>query len=195
MNVLVACESSGLVREAFNRHGHNATSCDLIPSEIPGRHYLGDVRDLLKEHWDIIIAHPPCTRLAMSGVRWLHERDLWAELDAACEFFNLFLDHPCAHKGIENPRPHRYALERLHSPFNQVIQPWEFGHGETKATCLWLQGLPPLMPTCLVAGREARVHRMAPGPERWKERSRTYTGIAEAMADQWGDFVLKEAAA
>jgi hypothetical protein len=135
--------------------------------------------------WDLIIAHPPCTRLTNAGVRWLHERNLWDELYAACEFFRLFLNHPCPRIAIENPIPHKYALERIGRKYDQCVQPWQFGHGETKAVCLWLKGLPKLQPTDVVEGREARVHRMPPGPDRAKERSRFFTGIAEAMADQW----------
>ncbi|SIQ02386.1 hypothetical protein [Marinobacterium stanieri] len=195
MKVLIACEYSGRVRDAWLKLGHQAISCDLLPTETNGPHYLGDVQDLLTQEWDVIIAHPPCTRLANSGVRWLHQRDLWDELDEACEFFNLFLDHPCSRVVVENPIPHKYAVERLSRNYDQLIQPWQFGHGETKATCLWLKGLPPLMPTEIVSGREQRIHRASPGPERWKERSRTFTGIASAMAEQWSRCCLQEGAA
>ena len=189
MKVLVACEYSGIVRDAFRARGHNAYSCDILPSESPGPHFKTDVRQVLNLNgfeWDLIIAHPPCTRLTNAGVRWLHERNLWAELDEACEFFRLFLDHPCPRIAIENPIPHKYAVERIGRKHDQLIQPWQFGHGETKAVCLWLKGLPPLVPTEIVEGREARVHRMPPGPERAKERSRFFPGIARAMAEQWG---------
>lgn len=187
MKVLVACEYSGIVRDAFLARGHEALSCDILPTESPGPHYQGDVRDLLLlgRYWDLIVAHPPCTRLTNAGVRWLHERHLWAELDEACEFFRLFLDHPCPRIAIENPIPHKYAIERIGRKHDQVLQPWQFGHGETKAICLWLKGLPPLVPTDVVEGREARVHRMPPGPERAKERSRFFPGVAAAMAEQW----------
>ena len=195
MKVLIACEYSGRVRDAWLKRGHQAISCDLLPTENQGPHYLGDVRDLLNQDWDLIIAHPPCTRLANSGVRWLHQRDLWHELDEACEFFNLFLDHPCCRVVVENPIPHKYAVERLSRSYDQLIQPWQFGHGETKATCLWLKGVPPLIPTDIVSGREQRIHFASPGPDRWKERSRTFIGIAEAMADQWSTFCLQEGAA
>ena len=185
MKILVACEYSGIVRDAFTRAGHWAVSCDLLPTESEGPHYQGDVREMLLERWDLIVAHPPCTRLTNAGVRWLHERNLWAELDEACDFFRLFLDHPCERIAIENPIPHKHAIERIGRKYDQRIQPWQFGHGETKAVCLWLKGLPPLVPTDVVEGREARVHRMPPGPDRAKERSRFFTGIAEAMATQW----------
>ena len=186
MNVLVACEYSGTVRDAFLRAGHNAISCDLLPTESPGPHHQGDVGPLLVREWDLIIAHPPCTRLTNAGVRWLAERNLWAELDEACAFFRLFLNHPCPRIAIENPIPHKHAVERIGRNYDQRIQPWQFGHGETKAVCLWLKGLPPLVPTNVVEGREARVHRMPPGPDRAKERSRFFSGIADAMAAQWG---------
>lgn len=183
--ILVACEYSGIVRDAFLACGHDAISCDLLPTESPGPHYQGDVRDMLDEHWDQIIVHPPCTRLANSGVRWLHERNLWAELDEACAFFNLFLDHACRRVAIENPIPHKHAVAQLRRNYDSRNQPWEFGHPETKAICWWLKGLPPLMPTNIVSGREQRVWRMGPSEDRAKQRSRFYSGIADAMATQW----------
>jgi hypothetical protein len=186
MKVLVACEFSGIVRDAFTARGHDAISCDILPTESPGKHYQGDVLDLLGQQWDLIIAHPPCTRLTNAGVRWLHERNLWPELADACDFFRLFLDHPCPRIAVENPIPHKYAVEQIGRNYDQLIQPWQFGHGETKAICLWLKGLPRLIPTDEVEGREARVHRMPPGPDRAKERSRFFTGVAKAMAEQWG---------
>lgn len=186
MRVLVACEFSGIVRTAFEEAGHEAWSCDLLPTEKPGNHHKGDVRDLLGDRWDLIIAHPPCTYLCNSGVRWLHEKlGRWEKLDAAAEFFRLFLRANCPRVAVENPIPHKYAVERIGRSYDQIIHPWQFGHGETKATCLWLRGLLPLVPTNIVEGREARVHQMAPGPDRSKERSRFYPGIAQAMADQW----------
>lgn len=185
--MLVACEYSGIVRDAFIRRGHYAMSCDLLPTESPGPHYQGDVRDVLDGTWDMVIAHPPCTRLTLAGVRWLHERNLWSELDDACKFFRLFFGQ-APMVAIENPLPHRHAVERIGRKYDQRIQPWQFGHGETKGVCLWLEDLPPLIPTDIVEGREARVHRMPPGPERAKERSRFFTGIADAMASQWGDL-------
>lgn len=185
MNVAVICEYSGRVRDAFIRRGHRAVSFDLLDTEQPGPHVTGDVREADLSGFDLFICHPPCTRLCNSGVRWLAERNLWAELDEACEFFRwcLSLGDRVA---VENPIPHRYALERIGQRYTQVVQPWQFGHGETKATCLWLCGLPQLVPTNIVDGRVAKVHRASPGPDRWKERSRTYQGIADAMAEQWG---------
>jgi hypothetical protein len=187
MKVIVMCEESAVVREEFRKRGHDAWSCDLRPSRIPGQHYQGDARDILHERWDLMIAHPPCTRLCNSGVRWLHERNLWSDLDEACEFFRLLLNaEHIPLRGLENPIPHRYALERIGSGYDQIIQPWQFGHGETKATCLWLRGLPKLVETNRVEGREQRIWKMPPGPERAIERSKTYQGIAAAMAEQWG---------
>ena len=174
LRVLVACEFSGIVRRAFAARGHDAWSCDLLPSEDrSNKHIVGDARDLLEDGWDLLmVAHPPCTRLCNSGVRWLAERDLWSDLDEAAELFSAFQN---AKSRIRN-----------YAPPAQSVQPWQFGHGETKRTCLWLKGLPPLVPTKIMSGREARIHRMSPGPDRWKERSRFFPGITEAMADQWG---------
>ena len=186
MRVLVACEHSGIVRDAFTARGHDAMSADILPTESPGPHYQGDVRDVLHQNWDMIIAHPPCTRLTNAGVRWIHERNLWDELDDACDFFRMFLDHPCPRVAIENPIMHKHAIERIGRRQDQVVQPWQHGHGETKAIALWLKGLPLLQPTDSVEGREARVHRMPPGPDRAKARSRFFEGVAKAMADQWG---------
>lgn len=186
MKVLVACEYSGTVRDAFIRAGHDATSCDLLPSETEGPHLVGDVRFALVHSWDLVIAHPPCTYLCNSGVRWLHERPgRWACLDEAARFFNLFSG--CAPRvAIENPIPHRYAVKAIGRKYDQLVQPWQFGDPETKAVCLWLEGLPKLTPTDVVEGRAARVWRMAPGPDRQRERSRFFRGIADAMAEQWG---------
>ncbi len=154
MKILVACEFSGIVRDAFRAKGHDAVSCDILPCEKgPEHHVQGDVKLLLEHPWDMIIAHPPCTRLTLAGVRWLHERNLWDELDEACEFFKMFLDHPCERIAIENPLPHRYAVERIGRKHDQRVQPWQFGHGETKGICLWLKGLPKLTPTDIVEGR------------------------------------------
>jgi len=182
MKVLIACEFSGTVRDAFLRRGHAAMSCDLLPTESDGPHYVGDVRDVLGMGWDLMIAHPPCTRLAVSGARWfnLYREDQAAALD----FVRLLMDAPIPRIAIENPIS--VISSRIRKP-DQIIQPWQFGHGETKATCLWLKGLPLLTPTDIVGGREARIYKMPPGPNRWKERSRTFQGIAEAMADQWGN--------
>lgn len=206
MRVLVACEFSGVVRDAFIRHGHDATSCDLLPSERPGPHYQGDVRDLptepehvcmtfhgrqiegipfhvVPQRWDLMIAHPPCTDLAVSGARWFKEKQTDGRQQRALDFVLWLMNAPIERIAIENPVS--IISSHIRVP-DQIIQPWMFGHGETKATCLWLKNLPPLVPTDIVAGREQRVHLMPPGPERWRERSRTYEGIAEAMASQWG---------
>lgn len=181
MRVLIACEFSGIVRDAFAARGHDAWSCDLLPSERPGHHIQGDVRPLLDLDWDLMIAHPPCTHLAVSGARWFKEKQ--EEQAEALDFVRALLDAPIPRIALENPIS--IISSRIRKP-DQIIQPWMFGHGETKATCLWLKGLPKLVPTDIVDGREARVHRMAPGPDRWRERSRTYPGIAAAMAEQWG---------
>ena len=181
MRVLVACEFSGIVRDAFSRRGHDAMSCDLLPSDTPGQHYQGDIRDVLGGGWELMVGHPPCTHLSVSGARWF--KDKQAEQAEALDFVRLLMDSPIAKIAIENPIS--IISSKIRKP-DQIIQPWMFGHGETKATCLWLKGLPPLVPTNIVEGREARVHRMPPGPDRWKNRSRTFTGIAEAMANQWG---------
>lgn len=181
MKVLVACEYSGRVRDAFLRRGHEALSVDLLPTETPGPHYQGDVRDVMDDGWDLMVAHPPCTYLAVSGARWWPERQV--EQAEALAFVQFLLDAPIPHIAIENPIS--CISTRIRKP-DQIIQPWMFGHGETKATCLWLKGLPPLVPTNVVSGRDPRVHRLPPSKDRWKERSRTYEGIADAMAEQWG---------
>lgn len=199
MRVLVACEFSGIVRRAFAARGHDAWSCDLLPAEDrSNRHIVGDARDILNDGWDLLmVAHPPCTRLCNSGVRWLEERNLWADLDEAAALFSTFWNARIPRIAVENPVMHRHAKARIvnYQPPAQSVQPWQFGHGETKRTCLWLRNLPPLAPTKVVAGREARVHRMPPGPDRWRERSRFFTGIAEAMADQWGGLADERNAA
>ncbi len=181
MKVLVACEYSGTVREAFKKKGHDALSCDLLPTEIVGNHYQGDVLDILNDGWDLMIAHPPCTHLAVSGARWF--KDKRQEQHEALEFVRTLLAAPIPRIALENPVS--IISSRIRKP-DQIIQPWMFGHGETKATCLWLKGLSKLTPTQIVEGREARVHKMSPSPDRWKERSRTYQGIADAFAEQWG---------
>lgn len=181
MRVLVACEFSGVVRDAFLRRGHDAWSCDLLPTEAPGPHIQGDVLDVLDDGWDLMIAHPPCTHLAVSGARWF--RGKLAEQADALAFVSLLLEAPIVRIALENPVS--VISSRIRKP-DQIIQPWMFGHGETKATCLWLKGLPKLTPTNVVDGRVAKVHRMPPGPDRWKERSRTYAGVAQAFAEQWG---------
>jgi len=183
MRVLVACEYSGVVRRAFRALGHDAWSCDLLPAEDgAAEHYQENVLNVLPTgHWDLMIAHPPCTHLSVSGARWF--KDKREEQEQALDFVRALMAAPIAKIAIENPIS--VISSRIRKP-HQIIQPWQFGHGETKATCLWLQGLPKLVPTNIVEGREARVHRMPPGPDRWKERSRTFTGIAQAMAEQWG---------
>jgi site-specific DNA-cytosine methylase len=181
MLVLIACEFSGIVRDAFTRAGHCAVSCDLLPSEAPGLHIKGDVLDALGHDWDLMIAHPPCTHLAVSGARWF--KDKQQEQVQALDFVRALMDAPIPRICIENPVS--IISSRIRRP-DQIIQPWQFGHGETKRTCLWLKGLPRLQPTDIVDGREARIHKMPPGPNRWKERSKTYQGIADAMAKQWG---------
>ena len=187
MKVLVACEYSGIVRDAFTARGHDAMSCDLLPTESPGQHFQGDALELMQEPWDLLIAHPPCTYLANSGARWLYERpDRWQKMIEGAVFLRQFLSWNVKRIAIENPRIHKWARYVIGRGSDQRIQPWQFGHGETKEINLWLKGLPPLKPTNVVEGREARVHRMPPGVDRAKERSRFYTGIAEAMADQWG---------
>ena len=184
LRVLVACEYSGAVRDAFRRQGFIAFSCDILPSEEPGAHYRRDVREVLHLGWDIMVAHPPCTHLSVSGARWF--KDKAQEQAEALDFVRLLMAAPIPFIAIENPIS--VISSKIRKP-DQVIQPWQYGHGETKATCLWLKGLPKLEPTDIVDGREARVHKMPPGPDRWKERSRTYVGIANAMAEQWGSFV------
>jgi len=187
MRVLIACEFSGIVRDAFLEAGHDAISCDLLPTESPGPHITGDVIPMLTKHWDLIIAHPPCTYLANSGVRWLHEQPgRWGLMQQGAEFFRRFLETDCPRVAIENPVMHGHARKIIGGGQTQSVQPWQFGHGETKRICLWLRGLPKLEPTETVEGREARVHRMPPSPDRWKERSRFFPGVAKAMANQWG---------
>jgi hypothetical protein len=198
--VLVACEFSGLVRSAFARRGHDAWSCDLVPSEDrSNKHIVGDARDLLNDGWDLlVVAHPPCTRLCKSGIRWLHAppkgktlQQMWAELDEAADLFSAFWNAPIDRICIENPLMHKLAQARILNFARpaQTIQPWQHGHGETKTTCLWLKRLPLLVPSNVVPGRAERIHRMPAGPHRSRERSRTYPGIAEAMASQW-DSIL-----
>lgn len=183
MRVLVACEYSGVVRDAFIANGHDAMSCDLLPTEVPGPHYQGDVRDVLDFPWDLMIAHPPCTHLSVSGARHFADKRMDGRQQSAVSFFMMLAKADIPRIAIENPV---CIMSSMWRKPEQTIQPWMFGHGETKATCLWLKNLPPLQPTNIVSGREARVHKMPPGPDRWKERSRTFTGIAQAMADQWG---------
>ena len=183
--ILIACEFSGTVRRAFAAKGWDAWSCDLLPAEDDSpNHIVGDVTALLGDGWDMMIAHPPCTHLAVSGARWF--KDKREEQAEALAFVRLLLDAPIPRIALENPVS--IISSKIRKP-DQTIQPWQFGHGETKATCLWLKGLPLLTPTNIVPGREARVHLMPPGPNRWRERSRTFPGIAQAMADQWGQVL------
>lgn len=181
MRVLIACEYSATVREAFSKLGHDAWSCDILETEIPGNHLQCDVREILGDGFDMMIAHPPCTHLAVSGARWFKNKKV--EQAEALEFVRLLLNAPIERIALENPIS--IISSRVRKP-DQIIQPWQFGHGETKATCLWLQNLPKLQPTNIVEGREQRIWKMPPGENRWKERSRTFEGIARAMANQWG---------
>jgi hypothetical protein len=195
VRVLIACEFSGIVRDAFIARGHDAISADLLPTERPGRHHIGDVLDFIDEFhpypgFDLLIGFPPCTFLANSGVRWLYggkgdvvDERRWSKMLDAARFFDMLLNTDIPRVAIENPIMHHHA--GLPRP-DQIIQPWQFGHPETKATGLWLRGLPSLRPTNIVEGRTPRVHYASPGPDRWKERSRTLVGIADAMAEQWG---------
>lgn len=206
LRVLVACEFSGTVRRAFAALGHDAWSCDLLPAEDrSNRHIVGDARDILNDGWDLLmVAHPPCTRLCNSGVRWLSVpppgrtvEEMRAGLEEGAALFSAFWNAPIERIAVENPVMHRHAKALIvgYREPAQSIQPWQFGHGETKRTCLWLKNLPPLVPTNIVEGREARVHRMSPGPDRWRERSRFFSGVADAMAAQWGGLVDERAAA
>lgn len=185
MKVLVACEYSGTVRDAFRERGHDAWSCDLLPTDVPGPHYQGDVLEILALGWDLMIAHPPCTHLAVSGARHFAAKRADGRQQQAIDFFMALANAPIKRKAIENP----VCIMSTHwrKP-DQIIQPWMFGHGETKATCLWLENLPALNPTNIVEGREARIHRLPPTADRWKIRSTTYRGIAAAMADQWSNL-------
>ena len=185
MRVLVACEESQAVTKELRRLGHEAYSCDIQPCSggHPEWHIQGDALELLKLKWDMIIAHPPCTHLCSSGARWFTEgKKPWSLQEEAAEFFMKFANADCPRIAIENPIG--VMSTKFRKP-DQIIQPWQFGHGETKATCLWLKGLPKLVPTEIVDGREHRIHRMPPGPERAKLRSKTYKGIARAIAEQW----------
>lgn len=183
MRVLVACEYSGRVRDAFSKLGHFALSCDLLPSEHPGNHYQGNVFDIIDYWWDLMIAHPPCTHLAVSGARHFAAKKESGVQQQALDFVQMLMDAPISKICIENPIS--IISSKIRKP-EQIIQPWMFGHGETKATCLWLKGLDKLIPTNVVEGREQKIHKMPPGPNRWKDRSRTYQGVADAMAKQWG---------
>ncbi len=195
MKVLVACEYSGRVRDAFIARGHDAMSCDLLPTDVAGPHHQGDVFDLDLSEFDLMVAHPPCTYLTNAGVTWLHrDPDRWAKLDDGAAFFKRLLEAPIPRICVENPIMHKYAKERIGGvKQSQVVQPWMFGHMEQKATCLWLKGLPPLQPTdnvkaemmALPDNQRQRLHYLPPSADRWKLRSTTYQGIADAMAAQW----------
>jgi len=204
VKVLVACEFSGIVREAFRSRGHDAISCDLLPSERDGPHYQGNIVDILYDGWDLMVAHPPCTRLANSGVRWLHNppkgktlEKMWNDLEDAAKFYKMLRNAPIERKAIENPIMHKYAKERIGLENRQIIQPWWFGAKAFKATGFELINLPLLVPTNKLDPPQAgtkeynewsKIHLMAPSPDRWKERSRTFPEIAEAMATQWGKY-------
>jgi len=212
--VLIACEFSGTVRRAFTAAGFDAWSCDLLPAEDGSNHHItGDVRDVLNDGWDLlVVAHPPCTRLCNSGVRWLTmpppgrtRADLWRELDKGAALFSTLWNAPVPRVAVENPVMHRHAKERIegYQPAAQSVQPWEYGDWETKRTCLWLRNLPPLVPTYRTVadartalGMEgqptARVHGMPPGADRAKERSRFFPGIARQMAAQWGPLLAAQ---
>lgn len=213
MRVLIACEQSGIVRRAFAALGHDAWSVDLLPAEDrSNRHIVGDVRDHLRGGWDLLmVAHPPCTRLCNSGVRWLHvpppgrtKAEMWSELDEGAALFSDCWNAPIPRVAIENPVMHRHGKERIRNfePHSQSVQPWQFGTDPDgpdnikKRTCLWLRGLPNLTPTGTLDGATARdeIHRASPGPDRWKLRSRFFPGIAAAMANQWGGYAMQVAA-
>jgi hypothetical protein len=186
MKVLVACEYSARVRDAFRRRDHDAWSCDLLECEgDPQWHLQQPVEEVLGNGWDLMIAHPPCTHLAISGARYFHRKQ--REQAEALDFVRLLMAAPIDRWCMENPVS---VISSVIAPPSQIIQPWQFGHGETKATCLWLKNLPRLQPTNCVSGRENRVWLMPPSADRWKDRSRTYEGIADAMADQWGAALL-----
>jgi site-specific DNA-cytosine methylase len=184
MRVLVACEFSGVVREAFAKRGHDSWSCDLLPTEQPGNHIQGNVLEILNEGWDLMIAHPPCTHLSTSGARWLKEKRKDDRISQAVDFFIELAYSDIPKIAIENPVS---IISNIYRKPDQIIQPWAFGHNETKTTCLWLKNLPFLLPTNVIKGRkESKIHKMSPSKDRWKKRSITYQGIADAMAEQWG---------
>jgi|TARA_Y100001951_G_C11198671_1_gene215821 site-specific DNA-cytosine methylase len=189
MRILIACEYSGTVRDAFKKRGHYAMSCDLLPTDAEGDHYQGDIKDILYDNWDLMIAHPPCTHLAVSGARWFKGKK--KEQAEALDFVRMLLDAPIKHIALENPVS--VISTKIRKP-DQIIQPWQFGHTEQKATCLWLKSLPALEESnnvkeemmALPKAERQRIHYASPSPDRWKLRSKTFQGIADAMADQWG---------
>lgn len=189
MRVLIACERSGVFRRAFRERGHDAWSCDLVPADDGSPHHvIGDALPLLSDGWDMLIAHPPCTRLCNSGVRWLSERDLWQDMREAAAFFLAFLNAPVARVAVENPVMHGHARRIVGRGPDFTCQPWQFGDDYKKRTCWWTRGLPPLRPTSHLDGSTARAeaHRCPPGPDRARIRSQSYPGMAAAAADQWG---------
>ena len=194
--VLIACEHSGTVRDAFRALGHDAMSCDLLPTDVPGPHYQGDVFDIIEDGWDLMIAHPPCTNIAVSGAAWFKEKIADGRQQAALDFVWLLMVADIPRIAIENPVS--VISSKIRKP-DQIVQPWMFGHKEQKATCLWLKGLPNLRETnnvraemMLLPKREReRLHYLPPSPTRWKERSKTYQGIADASAEQWGNPAQK----
>jgi hypothetical protein len=187
LKVLVACEYSGTVRDAFIKRGHEAMSCDLLPTDADGPHYQGDVRDVIDYPWDLMIAHPPCTHLSVSGAAWFKDKKMDGRQQSGVSFFMMLAKADVPMIAIENPV---CIMSTLWRKPDQTVQPWQYGHGETKATCLWLKGLKPLTPTNIVEGREQRLHNLPPSPDRWKIRSTTFPGIADAMAEQWGGNLL-----
>lgn len=204
MRVLVACEYSGAVRDAFRERGHDAMSCDLLPTDVEGPHYQGDVFDIINDGWDLMIAHPPCTYLTNSGVRWLWEKkdgaptdralNRWPAMVEGATFFRRLLDAKVPRIAVENPTMHGYATSIVGERATQTVHPWQHGHMQTKATGLWLRNLPPLIETRnvkapmmeLPIAERSMIHYASPGADRWKLRSTTFSGIAAAMAEQWG---------
>jgi hypothetical protein len=195
LDILIIAEESGVVREAFKAKGHNVTSCDILPTAISGKHYQGDFMDIINDGWDAAIAFTPCTFSTNSGVRWLKNADgslnihRYQKMIEYASYIKLIEMSGIPLTACENPIPHKYALEYIGRKYDQIIQPWQFGHGEQKSTCLWLRGLPKLQPTNIVEGREQKIWKMPPGPDRSKLRSKTYPGIAKAMAEQWGSLI------
>jgi len=200
MRILIACEFSGIVREAFTKKGWDAWSCDFLPTEISGQHIQGDVLNHLDENWDLMIAHPPCTYIANSGARWLFEKEgRWQKLSEATTFFKALLNAPIKHIAVENPLPHKWGAEQIGIKYSQKIQPYQFGVKQKKGICLWLKNLPLLQPTDILIPPKNKeelkkweaVWREPPSKDQWKNRSRTFQKVAEAMADQWGDLEAK----